>query len=59
MTKRDAWRQDAGAMVRELLDIELAEISLTAFPAYRETDVSIAQRSLQLSRRSGQFSFLN
>ena len=49
-TKKDAWRQDAGVMVRELLDIEIAEISLTAFPAYRETDVSVAQRSLQAAK---------
>jgi Escherichia/Staphylococcus phage prohead protease len=41
-TKQDRWRQDQGVTIRELLDIELAEISLTAFPAYRETDVSIA-----------------
>jgi HK97 family phage prohead protease len=53
-TNKDAWRQDAGVMIRELLDIELAEISLTAFPAYRETDVSIAQRSLRLVQRAGQ-----
>jgi len=46
-TVKDAWRQEAGVMVRELLDIEIAEISLTAFPAYRETDVSVAQRSLE------------
>jgi hypothetical protein len=45
-TKRDAWRKDAGVIIRELLDIEIAEISLTAFPAYREADVSVAQRSL-------------
>jgi HK97 family phage prohead protease len=45
-TKKDAWRNDANMMVRELLDIEIAEISLTAFPAYLETDVSVAQRSL-------------
>jgi HK97 family phage prohead protease len=45
-TKKDTWRNEAGLMVRELLDIEIAEISLTAFPAYRETDVSIARRSL-------------
>jgi hypothetical protein len=49
-TLKDAWRQDAGVTVRELLDIEIAEISLTAFPAYRETDVSIAQRSLQAAK---------
>jgi len=46
-TKRDAWHQDAGVMVRELLDLELVEISLTAFPSYTQTDVSVAQRSLQ------------
>jgi HK97 family phage prohead protease len=46
-TKKDAWKTDGGTMVRELLDIEIAEISLTAFPAYRDTDVSIAQRSLR------------
>ena len=46
-TKKDAWRDEAGVVIRELLDIELAEISLTAFPAYADTDVSIAQRSLE------------
>jgi len=46
-TKKDAWRQDAGVTVRELLDIEIAEISLTAFPSYRETDVAIARRALE------------
>jgi Escherichia/Staphylococcus phage prohead protease len=50
-TKQDAWRKDADVMIRELLAIELAEISLTAFPAYQQTDVSIAQRSLQTSQR--------
>ena len=47
-TKKDAWRDEAGTVIRELLDIEIAEISLTAFPAYADTDVSIAQRSLEL-----------
>jgi HK97 family phage prohead protease len=49
-TKKDQWRKDDGVMIRELLDIELAEISLTAFPAY-PTDVSIAQRSLLKASR--------
>jgi HK97 family phage prohead protease len=59
-TKKDTWRKDTGRkdtadnmMVRELLDIELVEISLTAFPAYRETDVSIAQRSLLAATHQG------
>lgn len=49
-TRKDAWRQEAGVTIRELLDIELAEISLTAFPAYRETDVSVAQRALKAAQ---------
>lgn len=49
-TLKDAWRKEASLHIRELLDIEIAEISLTAFPAYAETDVSIAQRSLQAAR---------
>lgn len=55
-TKQDAWRTDAGVMVRELLDIEIAEISLTAFPAYRETDVSVAQRALQAANSNHGYS---
>ncbi len=46
-TVRDAWRTEGGTTIRELLDIEIAEISLTAFPAYQQTDATIAQRSLQ------------
>ena len=52
-TLKDAWRREAGLMVRELLDIEIAEISLTAFPAYRDTDVtSRSGRSGLCSARS-------
>jgi len=52
-TKQDAWHRDAGVMLRELVEIEISEISLTAFPSYRETDVSVAQRSLQASMPVG------
>ena len=44
-TVKDAWSTDGGTTIRELLDIQIAEISLTAFPAYGETSVNIAQRS--------------
>jgi HK97 family phage prohead protease len=54
-TRKDAWRQDAGVLVRELLDIEIGEISLTAFPAYAQTDVSVAQRALQAVNGAGGF----
>ncbi|HJZ70378.1 MAG TPA: HK97 family phage prohead protease, partial [Vicinamibacterales bacterium] len=45
------WSRDGDTMVRELLDITIAEISLTAFPAYAQTDVSVAQRSLCSAQR--------
>jgi uncharacterized protein len=46
-TVTDRWFTEDGTTIRELLDIEIAEISLTAFPAYQQTDAAIAQRSLQ------------
>jgi len=49
-TLKDAWHDEGGVIVRELLDVEIAEISLTAFPAYRQTSAAIAQRALQAFR---------
>lgn len=40
----DRWEQRGGQMVRELLDVDLAEITLTADPAY--IDTSVAKRSM-------------
>lgn len=45
-THKDAWRKDGAVTIRELLDVEILEISLTAFPAYAESDVSLARRAL-------------
>jgi uncharacterized protein len=55
-TRKDRWFTDAGLTVRELLDIEIAEISLVAFPAYAATDATVAQRSLRAfqAERQGQ-----
>jgi HK97 family phage prohead protease len=53
-TIKDAWRTEGNQMVRELLDIDIREISLTAFPAYPSTNVEIAQRSLQAYQSSRQ-----
>lgn len=39
----DRWEQRAGQMVRELLSVDLMEITLTADPAYQDT--SVAMRS--------------
>ena len=41
----DRWEVRAGKVHRELVDVELHEITLTAWPAYRETEV--VKRSLR------------
>jgi HK97 family phage prohead protease len=46
-TIRDEWRREGDTTIRELLDLQIAEVSLTAFPAYGSTAASVAQRSLQ------------
>jgi HK97 family phage prohead protease len=43
---KDAWTKDGATTIRTLLDIEIFELSLTAFPSYQQTDVSVALRSL-------------
>lgn len=43
----DEWRMQDGEPVREVLDMEIREVSIVTFPAYEETDVSMAKRSLE------------
>jgi HK97 family phage prohead protease len=51
-TLKDWWHVEGDTVIRELLDLEIVEISLTAFPAYQQTDVSVAQRALRNLPRS-------
>lgn len=44
----DDWHKEDGQPVRDVIDMEIMEISVVTFPAYMETDVAVAQRSLQL-----------
>ena len=37
----DRWEERGSSMVRELLDVELLEITLTADPAYQDTTVAL------------------
>lgn len=40
----DSWQQHGGQLVRELRDVELVEITLTADPAYTDTSVALRNR---------------
>jgi len=40
----DRWEQRGKQMVRELLDVELIEVTLTSNPAYQDTTIAIRSR---------------
>ena len=41
----DLWEQRGATLVRELIDVELVEITLTSDPAYQDTTVAMRSRS--------------
>lgn len=47
VVRSDNWRKEGGAVVRELRQVDLIEVSTTPFPAYPQTDVTVAKRSLE------------
>lgn len=49
-TLTDAWRTQDGEQIRELLDLELVDVSVVAFPAYPATTVSA--RALEQAKAS-------
>lgn len=46
-TLTDEWRMEDGETIREILDMTISEVSIVSFPAYQQTSVEVAQRSLQ------------
>ena len=46
----DRWEQRGATLVRELIDVELVEITLTSDPAYQDTTVAMRSRPAALSR---------
>lgn len=48
----DDWREDpeTGGAIRDVLDMEIREVSVVAFPAYEATDAMVSKRSLDALR---------
>jgi len=47
-TLTDAWQMRDGTAVRTVLDMVVREVSVVAFPAYPQTDLTVAKRGLDL-----------
>lgn len=43
----DVWDYEGKTPIRTVTDMRVSEVSIVTFPAYQQTDVSVAQRSLQ------------
>jgi Escherichia/Staphylococcus phage prohead protease len=48
----DSWNYDGKTPVRTVTDMRIPEVSIVAFPAYGDTDVAVAQRSLQIYQQA-------
>lgn len=46
-TITDDWRMEDEEVIREVSDMRVREVSIVSFPAYEQTSVDVAQRSLQ------------
>ena len=49
----DDWHVEDGEDVREVVDMTISEVSVVTFPAYTDTDVQMAKRSLEAFKASG------
>lgn len=49
----DEWHMEDGEPIREVIDMEIREISIVSFPAYEATDVKMALRSLDAFKQQG------
>ena len=52
ITRRDNWRQESGGQVRDLLAVDLLDVSAVTYPAYRATEVAL--RSLARAQAAQQ-----
>jgi len=47
------WRDEEGEPVRDVLDMVISEVSIVTNPAYPQTDVAVAMRSLERFQATG------
>lgn len=47
-TLEDDWHIEDGLPIREVIDMRIREVSIVSFPAYPDTDVQVAKRSLDV-----------
>jgi len=57
-TLDDDWHVEDGEQVREVSDMRISEVSIVSFPAYPQTDVQVAMRSLEAFEKIQQASRL-
>ena len=51
----DRWEQRGDTLVRELLNVDLVEITLTSDPAYQDTTVAMRSRRVDADRKLSHF----
>jgi hypothetical protein len=51
-TLEDEWNYEGKIPIRTVTDMRISEVSIVTFPAYQQTDVQVAQRSLARFRET-------
>lgn len=58
-TMRDRWGEDdAGGIVRDLIEVELLDVSPATFPAYPQTSVAVRSKASELQRQRAHLNVL-
>jgi len=58
-TLGDEWNYEGDEPIRTVTDMRISEVSIVTFPAYQQTDVAVAQRSLQAYHEQHQGNRIN
>jgi HK97 family phage prohead protease len=53
----DEWHKEDGKPVRDVIDMDISEFSVVTFPAYQDTSVEVAKRSLAIFQQTTAFNW--